>query len=216
MSAGCGHHVDTTEITRSLKRVLWAVLIINAAMFVVEISAGVFSGSVSLLADAVDFLGDSASYAISLFVLDRSLRWRAGAAFMKGLSMGAFGLWIIGTVIYNSLTMDTPVASVMGSVGLMAMLANLLAAFLLFKYRNGDANMRSVWLCTRNDVLGNLAVVVAASGVFATGSQWPDLAVALILASLALQASWQVLRQATTELRTDNLQGSQSARAISD
>jgi Co/Zn/Cd efflux system component len=202
MSAGCGHHIDTSDINSRLKKVLWAVLIINAAMFAVEISAGVFAGSVSLLADAVDFLGDSASYAISLFVLMKSLRWRAGAAFLKGLSMGAFGLWILGSVIYSALNNGTPVASVMGSVGLMAMLANIIAAFLLYRYRNGDANMRSVWLCTRNDVLGNLAVVLAASGVFATGSQWPDLAVAVILASLALQASYQVLQQATQELKS--------------
>jgi Co/Zn/Cd efflux system component len=202
MSAGCGHHVDTSDITKSLKRVLWAVLVINASMFFVEISAGVYAGSVSLLADAVDFLGDSASYAISLFVLSKSLRWRAGAALLKGLSMGAFGLWILGTVIYNAIVTGTPVASVMGSVGLMAMVANLVAAFLLYQYRNGDANMRSVWLCTRNDVLGNIAVVIAASGVFATGSQWPDLAVALILASLALHASVQVLKQALGELKS--------------
>jgi Co/Zn/Cd efflux system component len=202
MSAGCGHHVDTTDITKSLKRVLWAVLVINASMFFVEISAGVYAGSVSLLANAVDFLGDSASYAISLFVLSKSLRWRAGAALLKGLSMGAFGLWILGTVIYNAIVTGTPVASVMGSVGLMAMVANLVAALLLYQYRNGDANMRSVWLCTRNDVLGNIAVVIAASGVFATGSQWPDLAVALILASLALHASVQVLKQALGELKS--------------
>ena len=205
MSACCDNKIDTAQITRSLKRVLWAVLVINAGMFLVEISAGVYAGSVSLLADAVDFLGDSASYAISLFVLMKSLRWRAGAALLKGLSMGAFGLWILGSVIYNALVTGTPMASVMGSVGLLAMLANLVAAFLLYKYRNGDANMRSVWLCTRNDVLGNLAVVAAASGVFATGSQWPDLAVAMLLAGLALQASFLILRQALGEWRSEQI-----------
>ena len=210
MSATCGHKIDASQVTRSLKRVLWVVLVINAGMFMLEISAGVYAGSVSLLADAVDFLGDSASYAISLFVLMKSLRWRAGAAFLKGLSMGAFGLWILGSVIYNALVMGTPIASVMGSVGLLAMLANLVAAFLLYRYRNGDANMRSVWLCTRNDVLGNLAVIAAASGVFATGSQWPDLAVAVLLAGLALQASFLVLRQALGEWRSEHVSASKN------
>jgi Co/Zn/Cd efflux system component len=210
MSATCGHKIDASQVTRSLKRVLWVVLVINAGMFMLEISAGVYAGSVSLLADAVDFLGDSASYAISLFVLMKSLRWRAGAAFLKGLSMGAFGLWILGSVVYNALVMGTPIASVMGSVGLLAMLANLVAAFLLYRYRNGDANMRSVWLCTRNDVLGNLAVIAAASGVFATGSQWPDLAVAVLLAGLALQASFLVLRQALGEWRSEHVSASKN------
>ena len=206
MSAGCGICVDTADINKSLRRALWAVLIINAGMFVVEITAGVFAGSVSLQADAVDFLGDSASYAISLFVLSKSLRWRSGAAMIKGLSMAVFGLWILGTVIHTAMTSGTPDPMVMGWVGVMAMLANLVAAFLLYRYRNGDANMRSVWLCTRNDVLGNIAVVLAASGVLATGSMWPDLGVAMILASLALHSSAQILRQSMAELQGNPIQ----------
>ena len=205
MSAGCGHQINADDLNKSMKKALWAVLIINAAMFIVEISAGVMVGSVSLQADAVDFLGDSASYAISLFVLMKSLRWRASAAMLKGISMAAFGFWIVGAVVYNALVNGTPEAGIMGSVGMMAMTANFVAALLLYKYRNGDANMRSVWLCTRNDVMGNLAVIIAASGVFATGSQWPDLAVAGLLAALALQASTEVIKQARLEMKTTQL-----------
>jgi Co/Zn/Cd efflux system component len=178
-----------------------AALAINFTMFLIEGAAGIGSQSVSLQADALDFLGDSANYAISLFVLGLGARWRSGAALLKGIAMGVFGLWVIAATVWSLIFEGHPSALVMGSVGMLAFAANLVSAFLLYRYREGDANMRSVWLCTRNDVIGNLAVVAAASGVFATGGNWPDLAVAAIMAGLALYASAKVISHATEEWR---------------
>jgi Co/Zn/Cd efflux system component len=173
------------------RRALWLVLAINAAMFVVEIGAGLAAGSASLQADALDFLGDSANYAISLFVAGLALRYRAMAALAKAASMGAVGL-LQGTL---------PQAFTMGAVGFTALLANAASFGILWAYRSGDSNMRSAWICTRNDVLGNLAVLLAAVGVFGTGTGWPDLVVAAAMAALALQGAMVVVRQATHELR---------------
>jgi Co/Zn/Cd efflux system component len=196
MPASCCHAPPA-----GYRRVLWLALAINAAMFATEIGAGLAAGSVALLADALDFAGDAANYAISLFVLGLGLRWRAGAALLKGLSMGAFGLWLLAAVAHRLVVDGVPSAPIMGGVGALALAANIAAALLLFRYRDGDANMRSVWLCSRNDALGNLAVMAAASGVFATGAGWPDLAVAAAMAGLALAASLQVVRRAGAELR---------------
>ena len=179
--------------------VLWAVLAINFTMFLIEGGAGIGSDSVSLQADALDFLGDSANYAISLFVLGLGWRWRTGAALGKGIAMGLFGIWVIGATVWSLVYEGRPVALIMGSVGMLALVANLVSAFLLYRYREGDANMRSVWLCSRNDAIGNLAVMAAASGVFATGSNIPDLAVAAIMAGLALFASAKVIGHALSE-----------------
>ena len=201
MGAFPGSGGDTAEAPATYRRVLWVVLGINAAMFLVEISAGLAARSVSLQADALDFLGDAFNYGISLFVLGLSLRWRAAAALLKGAFMGLFGLWVIGATIYNAVFATLPGALVMGSVGLAALAANVGSAVLLFRYRDGDANMRSVWLCTRNDAIGNVAVMLAAGGVVATGSGWPDVAVAAVMATLALTACRLVLKQAVGELR---------------
>jgi Co/Zn/Cd efflux system component len=175
-------------------------------MFLVEGTAGVNAESVSLLADATDFLGDAANYGISLFVLGMVITWRSRAALLKAASMGLFGLWVIGQAIYNALSGASPDPMVMGVIGVIAFAANLAVAVLLYRYREGDANMRSVWLCTRNDAIGNLAVLLAASGVFATGTPWPDLGVAAIMAILALQAAFSVLRQSLAELKAARLQ----------
>jgi Co/Zn/Cd efflux system component len=183
------------------RRVLWAVLAINAVMFLIEIAAGLAAGSASLQADALDFLGDSANYAISLLVVGMALRYRASAALAKGATMGAFGLWVITTVIWNALHGTLPSAFTMGAVGITALIANAAAFALLWAFREGDANMRSAWICTRNDVVGNLAVLLAAAGVFGTGTGWPDLVVATIMAALALQGAALVIRQAWGELR---------------
>ena len=164
----------------SYRRIMWAVLAINGAMFLIEAGAGLGAKSVALQADALDFLADAATYGITLFVLPMAIRWRARAALVKGASMVLFGLWVLGATAYNAFFLDAPDALVMGSVGVLALLANLLCALLLFRFRGGDSNKRSAWLCSRNDVLGNLAVIVAASGVLATGTAWPDLAVALM------------------------------------
>ena len=181
---------------------LLAVFVINAAMFAVEVGAGVAAGSASLQADALDFLGDAANYGISLFVIGKALRYRATAALAKGATMGIFGLWIIGTVVWHALHGTLPSAFAMGAVGLAALLANATSFGLLWAFRSGDANMRSAWICTRNDVLGNFAVLCAALGVFGTGTGWPDVIVAAIMASLALQGAITVMKQALGELHT--------------
>ena len=183
------------------RRVLWAVLAINAVMFLVEIGAGLAAGSASLQADALDFLGDAANYAISLIVVGMALRYRATAALAKGATMGLFGLWVIGTVVWHAVHGTLPSAFTMGAVGFAALAANAASFGLLWAYRGGDANMRSAWICTRNDVLGNLAVLLAALGVFGTGTGWPDIVVATIMAALALQGAAIVVRQSLAELR---------------
>jgi Co/Zn/Cd efflux system component len=183
------------------RRVLWIVLAINAVMFLVEIGAGLAAGSASLQADALDFLGDASNYAISLLVVGMALRYRASAALAKGVTMGAFGLWVIGTIIWHALHGTLPNALTMGAVGFAALAANAASFGLLWAFREGDANMRSAWICTRNDVLGNLAVLIAAAGVFGTGTGWPDVIVAAIMAGLALQGAATIIRQSLGELR---------------
>jgi Co/Zn/Cd efflux system component len=170
-------------------------------MFVVEVGAGVAAGSASLQADALDFLGDAANYAISLFVIGMALHYRATAALVKGATMGFFGLWVVGTLVWHAVHGTLPNAITMGAVGFAALIANAASFGLLFSHRDGDANMRSAWICTRNDVLGNLAVLLAAAGVFGTGTGWPDIIVAAIMAGLALQGSSVVVRQSLGELR---------------
>ncbi|MEX2451416.1 MAG: cation transporter [Rhodospirillales bacterium] len=184
------------------RRVLWLVIAINAGMFAVEMTAGLMAQSVALQADAIDFLGDSLTYFITLLVLGMALKWRASAAIFKGATMGLFGLWVIGNAVYNALIATVPEAVVMGSVGIAALIANVVSAVVLFKYREGDANMRSVWLCTRNDVLGNVAVIGAGIAVGVTATGWPDYAVAAIMAFLQLSACYQILKRAIGELKT--------------
>ena len=194
----CCNHCHSSDPHRgnsAYRRVLWAVLAINAAMFLVEIGAGLAAGSASLQADALDFFGDAANYAISLLVVGMALRYRAIAALAKGATMGLFGFWIIGAVIWHALHGTLPSAITMGAVGFAALAANAISIGLIWAYRDGDANMRSAWICTRNDVLGNLAVLFAAAGVFGTGTGWPDVIVAAIIASLALQGAWLVIQQ---------------------
>ncbi len=204
MSASCcshGHHHDTNRNNPGYRRVLWAVLAINATMFMVEVAAGVAAGSASLQADALDFFGDAANYAISLFVIGMALRYRAIAALGKGISMGVFGLWVVGVVLWHLAQGTLPSAVTMGAVGVAAFVANAASFAMLWAYRAGDANMRSAWICTRNDAIGNLAVLAAAAGVFGTGSGWPDLIVAAIMAGLALQGAFIVIRQSLGEMR---------------
>lgn len=192
-------------------RILWLALAINAGMFAVEITAGLVGGSRALQADALDFLGDAANYAISLGVAGMVLAWRARAALAKGVSIIAFGLYVLVSTLFAIGGGGLPEAPVMGAVGLVALLANVGVAALLYRYRDGDANMRSVWICSRNDAIGNVAVLAAAAGVFGTGRAWPDLVVAAIMAGLALWGGGQVLRQALGELRSSSASGSHSA-----
>ncbi len=204
MGANCCDHNSGCDTSRKMparyRRVLWIALVVNAAMFGVEVLAGVNAGSVSLLADSLDFLGDAANYGISLWVLGLGLAMRARASLLKAGTMALFGTGVLVTAIWNAAQGQVPDAPTMGVIGALALLANLSVAVLLYAWRDGDSNMRSVWLCTRNDAIGNLAVLAAALGVFGTGSAWPDLAVAAIMASLALSSSLQILRHARSEL----------------
>jgi Co/Zn/Cd efflux system component len=199
--AGCGCEVGFDGLSGRYKRVLWAVIAINGVMFGVEMSAGVLAGSQALKADALDFLGDTLTYGISLAVIGMPLIWRARAALLKGLSLGAMGLWVLGSTAYQLLVLGVPRAEVMGAIGLLAFAANVASVLLLLRYRDGDANVRSVWLCSRNDAIGNLAVVLAAGGVWSTATAWPDLVVAGIMAALFLWSAIGIIRQATGELR---------------
>jgi Co/Zn/Cd efflux system component len=202
MSASCcDQAVDPHRGDVRYRRVLWAVLAINVAMFAIEVAVGLAAGSASLQADALDFLGDAGNYAISLFVVGMALRYRAMAAFAKGATMGVFGLWVLSVAAWHVWHGTLPQAFTMGAVGIAALVANAASFGLLWAYRSGDANMRSAWVCTRNDVLGNLAVLLAAVGVFGTGTGWPDIIVATIMAALALQGAWIVINQSRVELR---------------
>ncbi|MEO6015874.1 MAG: cation transporter [Polaromonas sp.] len=203
----CGHdHEAASQRATSprYRKILWIALAVNLGMFAIEIGAGFRSGSTSLLADAIDFFGDAANYAVTLAVLSMGLVWRARAALLKGASMLLFGVFVLTRAGWMLSQGGTPEAFTMGSIGLLALLANGGVALLLYAYRDGDANMRSVWLCTRNDALGNLAVMLAALGVFGTGSAWPDLGVAAVMAFLAIHSGWSVVRQAMRELVAGN------------
>lgn len=191
----------TAQADPSWRRILWIALVVNAAMFVVEMLAGQAADSRALQADALDFLGDAANYAVSLAVVGAALAWRARAALVKSLFMLGFAGWVFASAVIAFVGGSAPDPALMGAVGALALAANVGVALLLYRYRTGDANMRSVWICSRNDAIGNVAVMIAALGVFGTGSAWPDLVVASIMAGLALTGGLQVHRQATAELR---------------
>ncbi|HTR83567.1 MAG TPA: cation transporter [Reyranella sp.] len=203
MSARCGHSHDhgAANASPAYRRVLWVALAVNLTMFGVEIGAGLAAQSVALLADSADFLGDAANYGISLLVLGMALQWRARAALVKAATMGAFGLWVAFTAIQHAMSGVVPAAPTMGIVGVVAFAANFGVALLLWRWRDGDSNMRSVWICTRNDAIGNLAVMAAALGVFGSGTGWPDYAVAAVMSGLALWGAAQVVLQAHSELK---------------
>ncbi len=202
MATECGASscASKVPIPPRYRSVLWMALAVNLAMFGVELAAGWGAGSASLLADAVDFFGDAANYAVSLFVLSMGLAARARTALLKGLFMGGYGIYVLGQATWNSLNGVVPEAMTMGLVGTLALCANLGVAVLLYAYREGDANMRSVWLCSRNDAIGNVAVMLAALGVVGTGSAWPDLIVAVGMGLLGLSSARQVIAQARAEL----------------
>lgn len=203
MSGCCSRGCSSTKppVDPVYRRILWIALFVNAAMFGVELYGGWTSGSVSLLADAVDFFGDAANYGVSLFVLGLATVWRSRAALAKGVTMGVYGLFVVVSAAWSVLVGTVPEHATMGIIGSMALAANLFVAVLLFTYRNGDSNMRSVWLCTRNDAIGNVAVLLAALGVFGTGSGWPDIFVAGVMGVLGLTAARTVVNQARRELQ---------------
>ncbi len=186
------------------RRALWIALWVNLAMFFVEGVASLQSGSVSLMADAIDFFGDSANYILSLSVLSMGMLWRGRAALVKGITMALFGTVVWARALWVMQQGTTPEPFTMGSIGLLALIANLCVAFLLFRFRGGDSDMRSVWLCSRNDAISNLAVMAAALGVFGTGSAWPDLIVAAIMGTLAITAGVSVVRHARDDIAEAN------------
>lgn len=198
--SACGS--ETAKADPRWRRILWIALVINAAMFFVEMAAGAAADSRALQADALDFLGDAANYAVSLAVVGMALAWRARAALLKSLFMLGFAGWVFGSAMLAFVNGTSPDPEMMGAIGALALVANVSVALLLYRYRAGDANMRSVWICSRNDAIDNFAVIAAALGVFGTGSAWPDLIVASIMAALALTGGLQVFRQAKSELRT--------------
>jgi Co/Zn/Cd efflux system component len=197
----CDHHDCCAPQTDSRYRViLWAALAVNLTMFGVELVASIIAGSVSLRADALDFLGDAANYAVALAVVGLALQWRARAALLKGSIMGLFGLWVVASTIDHALTGTVPHAEVMGGIGLLALAANLAVAGLLYRYRAADSQAMSVWLCTRNDCIANLAVIVAGAGVWMSRTAWPDILVAAVIAYLSLSSAVRIIRQARHEL----------------
>ncbi len=202
-ACGCGHETRFTGEDPAFRRALWTVIAINAAMFLVEFGAGALSGSLALQADSLDFAMDAATYGLSLAVIGRAARIRARAALLKAAILGLIAAWVLGAALWRSFGAGVPEAVTMGTVAVAAALANLAAVGLLWRWREGDANIRSVWLCSRNDALGNLFVVAAAIGVFGTGTRWPDLLVAAGMAALFLNTSLGVARRALAELRED-------------
>lgn len=182
------------------RRALWIALGVNVGMFAVEMAAGAAADSRALQADALDFLGDAASYGISLLVAGMALVWRARAALAKGFTLIGLGGWVMITAILAALGGAAPQPELMGIIGALALAANTGVAIILYRFRTGDANMRSVWICSRNDAIGNIAVIAAALGVFGTGTAWPDLIVAAILALLGISGGIQIVQQARREL----------------
>lgn len=202
MSASCGHDAVFDGISPDYKRRLWLVIAINAGMFAVEMTAGQLAQSQALQADALDFFADALTYGISLAVIGASLRVRATAALAKGVSLLLMGLWVFGSTLYRVVYLGTPQAEIMGAIGFMALAANVASVLILMRYKDGDANVRSVWLCSRNDAIGNVAVMIAALGVWGSASGWPDVIVAFGMAALFLSSAWQIVRQGIGEYRS--------------
>tara|TARA_R110002096_G_scaffold116168_1_gene251800 strand:- start:740 stop:1369 length:630 start_codon:yes stop_codon:yes gene_type:complete len=200
MGAHCCDDVKFDGMDPKYKRALIYVIIINALMFLVEMPMGFVGNSHALKADALDFLGDTFTYGISLAVIGKAASLRSKAALFKGISLFAMGIWVLGSTIYSVFYLHQPTAMIMGSVGLAALAANLLSVLLLVRFKDGDANVRSVWLCSRNDAISNIMVIIAASGVWASGSGWPDVIVAGLMASIFISGAFSIIKQARHEL----------------
>jgi Co/Zn/Cd efflux system component len=203
MTGCCGQDAQFDGVSAAYKRRLWMVIAINATMFVVEMTAGQAAQSQALKADALDFLGDALTYGLSLAVIGMAVRVRATAALFKGLSLMFMGLWVLGSTLYRVVYIGVPEAGIMGSIGFLALAANVASVLLLMAYKDGHANVRSVWLCSRNDAIGNVAVMLAAVGVWGTASGWPDLIVAATMAALFVSSSVQIIRQSLQERRSN-------------
>lgn len=201
MSASCGHHITFDGVSDDYKRRLWLVIAINGGMFAIEMFAGAMAGSQAMWADALDFLADAATYGLSLAVIGMALAVRARVALVKGISLTLMSTWVLGSTLWQVFVTGVPRAEIMGSIGFLALLANLASVLILMRYKDGDANVRSVWLCSRNDAIGNIAVMLAALGVWSTATKWPDLIVAGLMATLFLSSSVQIIRQAIREMK---------------
>ncbi|MBI1453042.1 MULTISPECIES: cation transporter [Acinetobacter] len=208
MACTCSHEPAPPKENSKFRTALWIALFINAAMFLVELIGGAYAHSSSLWADSLDFFGDAVNYAVSLAVLGASLYWRATVALLKGMTMALFGFVVIGKVVYSYIQGIPPEAITMGAIGVLALIANVISAVILYAFRDGDSNMKSVWLCSRNDAIGNVAVILAAIGVFGTGSLWPDIIVAAIMAILGLTGGYQVIKQALKERKDSKIETS--------
>ncbi len=210
---GCSGPQKTFDgMNPTYKRILWLVIAINAVMFVVEMVAGQLSGSQALQADALDFLGDSMTYGISLAAIGASVAVRTNAALFKAFTLAGMGVWVAGSTVWRVFYVGVPEAEIMGMIGFLALVANLASVLLLLKYKDGDANVRSVWLCSRNDAIGNVAVMIAAMGVWGTATGWPDLIVAGVMATLFLHSAFLIVKQALAEKR----EGSTCAVPVAD
>ncbi|WP_336034190.1 cation transporter [Acinetobacter bereziniae] len=199
MACTCSHEPAPQKPNSKFRTALWIALFINLAMFFVELIGGAYAHSSALWADSLDFFGDAVNYAVSLAVLGASLYWRATVALFKGAIMAIFGLVVIAKTVYAYIQGIPPEAITMGVIGVLALIANMISAVVLYAFRDGDSNMQSVWLCSRNDAIGNVAVIFAAIGVFGTGSMLPDLIVAVIMATLGLTGGYQVIKKANQE-----------------
>lgn len=193
---------DANGLTdKKYRKILWLILVLNAGMFIVEVGASYISGSVALMADAVDFFADAFNYAISLYVLNKALATRAKASLIKAATMGLFGLFVIANSIYRAVSQAVPEAEIMGGVGLLALLVNIGSAIILYRHRTGDSNRESVWICSRNDAIGNILVMIAAAVVAFTQNHWPDIMVAFLIATLFLRSAWRISQLAWKELK---------------
>lgn len=197
----CAGDVKFEGLSPDYKRRLWSVIALNAGMFIIETTGGHLAGSNALQADALDFLADALTYGITLAAIGTAAATRAKAALFKGFTLFLMGFWVLGSTAYHVLILGIPRAELMGAIGFLALAANVASVLLLMRYKDGDANVRSVWLCSRNDAIGNLAVMFAAGAVWLTASKWPDLIVAALMAGLFLWSAFQILRQSLAELR---------------
>lgn len=201
MGKDCCHPIDTDPSdSPGWRRVLWIALSLNFAMFWIELWSAWQSGSVSLQADSLDFLGDSFNYGVSLWVVNRALTTRARVSLLKGATMLGLGLWVLVQTVAKIRGQVLPEAPTMGSVGGLALLVNVSVAIMLFRFKDGDSNRQSIWLCTRNDAIGNLLVVLGAGAVFWFQAGWPDWVIGGVLAALGVQSGLHVIRIARTEL----------------
>jgi len=205
MSEECCSQAEAAleRIGRRQSSTLKVVLGINVLMFLVEVVAGWYAGSTALLADSLDMLGDAFAYGFSLYVVGRSVRWKAVSAMFKGGIMAAFGVMVLGQAIYKMVVPHTPHFGTIGLIGLLALVANSACLGLLWRHRAEDINMRSVWLCSRNDIIANLSVLVAAGGVWLSDSQWPDVLIGLGIALIFFRSATHVIQDAIHTCRRE-------------